>query len=112
MLDNVDNTFVTPVFNGSASLRDASGQLIENTVKSTRRGEMIDDAYLDKLFDSVTSLYRLDQGGGTSAVGKQELGELPSAAKALLGTLALVWVCIGLYLLREWRKGKKIEKND
>ena len=112
LLDNVDNTFVTPVFNGSASLRDASGQLIENTVKSTRRGETVDDAYLDKLFDSVTSLYRLDQGGGTSAVGKQELGELPSAAKALLGTLALVWVCIGLYLLREWRKGKKIEKND
>ena len=103
LLDNVDNTFVTPVFNGSASLRDASGQLIENTVKSTRRGETVDDAYLDKLFDSVTSLYRLDQGGGTSAVGKKELGELPTAAKALLGTLALVWVCIGLYLLREWR---------
>lgn len=29
-----ENTFVTPVFNGSASLRDASGQLIENVVKS------------------------------------------------------------------------------
>ena len=112
LLDNVDNTFVTPVFNGSASLRDASGQLIENTVKSTRRGETVNDAWLDKLFENVTSLYRLDQGGGTSAVGKKELGELPTAAKALLGTLAVVWVCIGLYLLREWKKGKKIKKND
>ena len=112
LLDNVDNTFVTPVFNGSASLRDAAGQLIENTVKSTRRGETVDEAYLDKLFDNVTSLYRLDQGGGVTASGKKELGPLPTASGVLLGALALVWVCIGLYLLREWRKGKKIEKND
>ena len=111
LLDNVDNTFVTPVFNGSASLRDASGQLIENTVKSTRRGETVDDAYLDKLFDSVTSLYRLDQGGGASAVGKAELGPLPTASKLLLGVLALVWVCILLYVLRQQRV-KKMKKND
>ena len=37
LIDNVDNTFITPVFNGSASLRNAAGQLIENTAKSTRR---------------------------------------------------------------------------
>ncbi|MBR5536267.1 MAG: extracellular solute-binding protein [Clostridia bacterium] len=112
LLGNVDNTFVTPVFNGSASLRDAAGQLIENTVKSIRRGETVDDAYLDKLFESVNALYRLDQGGGASATGKKELGPLPSAAKALLTVLALTWVCIGLYLLRQVQKRKKIEKND
>ena len=44
LLDHIDDTFVTPVFNGSASLRDAAGQLIENTVKSVRRGETVDDA--------------------------------------------------------------------
>ena len=111
LLDNVDNTFVTPVFNGSASLRDAAGQMIENTVKSTRRGETVDDAWLDKLFDSVTSLYRLDQGGGASAVGKAELGPLPTASKLLLSALALVWVCILLYVLRQQRV-KKMKKND
>ena len=42
LLYNAENTFVTPVFNGSASLRDASGQLIENVVKSVRRKETID----------------------------------------------------------------------
>ena len=31
---------------------------------------------------------------------------------SLLGTLVVVWVCIGLYLLRQWQKRKKIEKND
>ena len=30
LLDNLENTFITPVFNGSASLRDAAGQLIED----------------------------------------------------------------------------------
>ena len=112
LLDNVDNTFVTPVFNGSASLRDAAGQLIENTVKSVRRGETVDDAYLDGLFENVNALYRLDQGGGASAAGKEELGPLPSAAKALLAALALTWVCIALYVLRQLQKRKKIEKND
>ena len=112
LLDNVENTFVTPVFNGSASLRDAAGQLIENTVKSVRRGETVDEAYFEKLYANVTSLYRLDQGGGVSAVGKQELGELPAASAVLLISLAVIWVCIGLYVLRQYQKRKKSQKND
>ena len=112
LLGNVENTFVTPVFNGSASLRDAAGQLIENTVKSVRRGETVDEAYFEKLYANVTSLYRLDQGGGVSAVGKQELGELPAASAVLLISLAVIWVCIGLYVLRQYQKRKKSQKND
>lgn len=61
LLDNVDNTFTTPVYNGSASLRNAAGQLIEDVTKSVRRKETVDAAYMAKLYDSVTSLYRLDQ---------------------------------------------------
>ena len=34
LLENIDNTFVTPVFNGSASLRDAAGQMIEDVKKN------------------------------------------------------------------------------
>ena len=94
LLDNIDNTFITPVFNGSASLRDASGQLIEAVAKSTRRKETIDDAYIEKLYDNTASLYRLDS---ISAEGKAELGELPDGAKALIITLICVWVLIGLY---------------
>ena len=112
LLDNVENTFVTPVFNGSASLRDAAGQLIENTVKSVRRGETIDETYFEKLFANVTSLYRLDQGGGASSVGKQELGELPAASAALLISLGVIWICIGIYVLWQRQKQKKIKKND
>ena len=112
LLDNTENTFVTPVFNGSASLRDAAGQLIENTVKSVRRKETVDETYLDELFSDVTALYRLDQGGGAAAGGKEDLGPLPAGAKALIAGLTLVWLCILAYVIRETVKKKKITKND
>ncbi len=106
LLDNTDNTFVTPVFNGSASLRDAAGQLIENTVKSSRRGETVDDAYMEDLFQDVTTLYRLDQGSGGTAE-KSDLGPLPSTAVALLAALGMAWILILLYVLLQKRKEKR-----
>lgn len=102
--DNIENTFVTPVFNGSASLRDASGQLIENVVKSVRRGETIDEAYMQKLFDDVTSLYRLNQG---SASGRADLGPLPKMSVILLSSIGFAWLIIIAYLIRERLKRRK-----
>lgn len=103
MLEHVDDTFVTPVFNGSASLRDASGQLIENVVKSARRKETIDETYMEHLFQDVTSLYRLDQGEkGLS--GKADLGPLPKTAVLLLGSLAGAWILILVYVVVERKR--------
>ena len=110
LLDNVGNTFVTPVFNGSASLRDASGQMIENVAKSIRRKQTVDDAYLDKLFEDVSSLYRLDQIQA-SAAGKKELGPLPATATALLSTLGIAWIFIIAYVCRELIKKRKSRHN-
>lgn len=107
LIDNTENTFVTPVFNGSASLRNAAGQMIENVTKSVRRGETIDADYMETLYSDVTALYRLDQNGEqTSAAGKTDLGKLPGMAVGLLTGLAVVWSLIGLYLLREQMKKK------
>ncbi|MCQ2458667.1 MAG: extracellular solute-binding protein [Clostridia bacterium] len=103
LLDNTDKTFVTPVFNGSASLRSAAGQMIENTCKSARRKEEMSEAYLDKVFDDVTSLYRLDQitvkapetedgTGETEAEPEPEEEKLPAESVALLVTIAAIWV--------------------
>ncbi len=100
LLDNTSNTFTTPVFNGSASLRDAAGQMIESTAKSVRRKEKVNDAYMEKLFTDVTSLYRLDQlaKGEGEDNGKQVLGPLPAASKALLAVLCAAWILIILYV--------------
>ncbi|MCD7766025.1 MAG: extracellular solute-binding protein [Lachnospiraceae bacterium] len=109
-LDNIENTFTTAVFNGSTSLRSAAGQLIEDTVKSARRGETIDDAYFETLYSDVTSLYRLDQievADGEDSDGRQDLGPLPQTAVILLASIAAVWALILLYLLmQEIRKRK------
>ena len=105
LLDNTDNTFVTPVFNGSASLRNAAGQLIEEVKKAARRGETIDDNYLQTLFQEMTSLYRLDQLE-TGTGGKATLGKLPGASAALLCILAVTWFGILTYLIYTGRKKK------
>ncbi len=109
LLEHTKDTFVTPVFNGSASLRDASGQLIENVAKSVRRKKTIDDAFMTELFEDVASLYRLNTGvaeGESVGVQKQEFGPLPVEAKILLGTLGVTWIGILLYILNE-KKNKK-----
>jgi multiple sugar transport system substrate-binding protein len=101
LMKHTADTFVTPVFNGSASLRSAAGQLIENTVKGARRKQEMNDAFIDKLYDEVRSLYRLDQISGT-----KQTREIPTSSKAVLGLIAGVWVLIGIFKLREDRKNK------
>ncbi len=108
LLANVDNTFITPVFNGSSSVRDTAGQLIENTVKAVRRKETVDDAYFAQLFTDVSALYHLDEITTTDA--KRDLGPLPPTAKMLIGSLAVVWC--GLFVAFIWQiRQKKREKR-
>ena len=108
-----DRTFVTPVFNGSASLRDAAGQLIEEVTKSVRRKKTVDDAYMESLYGQINSLYRLDQLGAQAGGGETEqpkLGELPGTAVTLLSALAGAWVLIGAYWI--WQNVKRRKKQN
>jgi len=108
LLENAANTFVTPVFNGSASLRDAAGQLIEDVAKSVRRKQTVDDAYLDKLFSDVMSLYRLDQlQGGVGPMNREAMGDLPRGAIVLLVCLCIAWVGIAAVAGADWLKRRK-----
>lgn len=105
LLDNVEHTFVTPVFVGSASLRDAAGQLVENTVKSVRRGQVVDAEYITGLYSDITALYRLDQIGIQNSrltSGGEELGPLPKASVILLTALAVVWGGMIVYVIRQF----------
>ena len=118
LMHNTQNTFVTPVFNGSASLRSAAGQLIENVCKSARRKEEMSDAYLEKQFGDVSSLYRLDQirvipedgeAGNEQEQAAEQTGwnELPGASRALLITLPCIWLVIGGISLYRAKKTKR-----
>ena len=108
LIDHTDDTFVTPVFNGSASLRDAAGQMIEETVKGVRRKKVIDDAFVDALYPKMISLYRLDQlQTGQQEPINRDLGPLPSTAVALLTGLGVVWLGIIGYVLHDWLKQKR-----
>ncbi len=97
LLDNVENTFTTAVFNGSTSLRNAAGEMIEKVAKSIRRKEKVDDRYITRLFADVRSLYRLDQVEASAS--KTKLGPLPPLSIALLCALAVTWVGIASYVL-------------
>ena len=99
LLNNTENTFVTPVFNGSASLRSAAGELIENVTKSSRRKQTIDDAYYEKLFSDTNSLYRLDQIETKATGNIKDLGKLPTTSVILLISLGVTWLLIGAYVV-------------
>ena len=102
IMDHTEDTFVTPVFNGSASLRDAAGYLIEDVCKGARRKKAIDDAYLKDLFNNTKKLYHLDQIEVSGAEeNSRDLGPLPVTAIALLALLAGAWVLIGLYMITD-----------
>ncbi|MBR0144340.1 MAG: extracellular solute-binding protein [Clostridia bacterium] len=103
LLSHLDDTFVTPVFNGSTSLRDAAGQLVENTVKSVKRKETVDDAYFTKLFTDVTALYRLKSAGG---------GPLPAGSVVLLASLGGAWAAIGGVWVSGLIKKRKKERQN
>lgn len=111
LLNNIENTFVTPVFNGSASLRNAAGQLVENVTKSVKRKETIDSTYMEKLYRDVTSLYRLNTTGSSVLVtsgDKASLGKLPKISILLLSGLAVAWICIAGYVICEAIKKKRM----
>ena len=102
IMDHTEDTFVTPVFNGSASLRDAAGYLIEDVCKGARRKKEIDDSYLKELFNNTKKLYHLDQIEVSGAdENSRDLGPLPVTAITLLALLAGAWVLIGLYMITD-----------
>ena len=110
LMDNTENTFVTPVFNGSASLRNASGQLIENVVNSVRRGEEFPDTYFDKLYNDVSSLYHLDEVGlvvNDEDGFSRNLGPLPKASVILIVALSVIWIVLISYFIYTKMKIRK-----
>ncbi len=102
LLNNLDHTFVTPVFNGSTSLRKAAGDLIEETTKGVRRGKKVNDAFYEEIYTNVAALHRLDR---VQSGGRKAFGPLPGVSVFLLVALGCAWTGIGGYCL--WQAVKK-----
>ena len=111
LLDHPDDTFTTAVFNGSASLRNAAGQLIEDVTKGVRRGQTVDDAFIDQLYADTAALYHLDSMAANGAA-KADLGPLPGTAAALLAALAAAWACILACVARQAVRARKKVKKE
>lgn len=116
LIENTENTFVTPVFNGSTSVRTAAGELIENAVKTVRKKQTIDSDRIDSIFEEVIGLYKLQSRGNiVSNADAFQSGAtagnnpLPGGAKALLITLGSVWCCIIVFVLVQKIKNRKKE---
>ena len=106
-IDNIENTFVTPVFNGSASLRDASGQMIEEVTKGARRGKVINEEFIDQLYADMIALYHLDVS--ISNESNETSSGLPIESSVLLITICVIWILIGIYFIMG--KAKIRQKN-
>lgn len=111
-LNNIDHTFVTPVFAGSASVREAAGELIENVTRSIRRKKTVDDAFLEQLFKDTAALKHLDQitvteseNGSAGTIARKEFGKLPLTSVLLLTALCVTWLV--LIVIFVWNKRKE-----
>ena len=96
LLDNPQHSFTAPVFNGSSALRNVAGELIEETRKASERKQSINDAFFEKTFNKINSLYKLDQYSN-DGISKKNLGELPTESVILLTALGTAWVALGAY---------------
>ena len=130
LMNHMSDTFVTPVFNGSTSLRSAAGQLIEEAVNKgyrDKKSDSLSDETVDELFRKVNEMFQLDEikvrrdGDGavpeTESAGvasAQEMAdkEYPPASKALMIGLPAVWAGIaGVTAAGKIRERRKREKS-
>ena len=116
LLRNMSNTFVTPVFNGSAELRQAAGDLIEETAKAARRKIAWSDEFVNDLYSELTSRRHLDQiqvipeespEEGAEELPKESSEPIPTESRILLGAIAGIWILIGAFQRLKALKARK-----
>ena len=105
-LDNIENTFITPVFNGSANVRAAAGDLIEEVTKAIRRKKKVDEKFLNSLYTEMRRKHKLDEIS-VNMGGSVDLGPMPKGSVALIVGLISAWVLIGGYVGYKALSGKR-----
>lgn len=104
LIENMENTFITPVFNGSMSLRNAAGQMIVKSCKDAAlSNKTITSSYAYTLYPEMTALYHLNLGTAG------ELGKMPTTSIVLISVIATV--DLGLIAFFVIQKVKKKKRN-
>ncbi len=118
LTENIENTFITPVFNGSARVRQAAGELIDTVNKAPRRKQEVDSAYITKLFKTVTTQYKLNELEGVKSEDNPAVFDndpLPLGSVMLLVGLGVSWAAIitvvTVQLVRKKRKSGKTDTD-
>lgn len=101
IIDNIDDTFITPVFNGSSMARSASGYLIEAVFADDYR----DEASINELFSNVDTRFNLStyviDSNSKPANNDSNLGYI------LFGALGTIWIGIVGYVVVDYLKKKR-----
>ena len=105
VIDNINNTFITPVFNGSSLVRSAAGELIESTLQQVKSKTYDDsDDWFNELYNNIKVLYKLDEISNNQT---SELGPLPKTSVLLIVMVGVAWCGIAGYFVYELIKKKR-----
>lgn len=110
VLDNIENTFISPVFNGSSDVRDAGAYLVEGVCGNNKRYKTSEE--IDKLYEKCIEKYGL-QELINKTTGNVERKPISKESIILLVSLGIVWILLGSYVLndkviKKKRNNKKI----
>ena len=100
VLNNIDNTFISPVFNGSSDVRDAGSYLVEGVCGNNKRYKTSEE--IDTLYQKCIEKYGLqsliDASNGT---GELVVRQISKESVILLSTLGITWVILGVYVIND-----------
>ena len=102
VLNNVDNTFISPVFNGSSYVRDAGSYLIEAVCGNNKRYKKYEE--MDELFESCIKNNSLQSLLDAANASKDEVESHKSISKEsiiLLSTMGIIWILLGIYVIND-----------
>lgn len=106
-LNNIDYTFISPVFNGSSDVRDAGAYLVEGVCGNNKRYKTAEE--IDSLYQKCIEKYGL-QELINATTGNVEKRKISKEAIILLVTLGVTWLGLGSYVIYD--KFVKKKRNN
>lgn len=120
LLNNLDNTFVTPVFNGSADVRSAAGYLI-NGISTQTSSFQTKASIEEKLYANaiknydLTDLYKntdFNQDDSENEIKEMTSVEMLAWKYGLIIGIIVVWSGLIAYFIVDKAKKIKMNRND